>query len=198
MPKITIIHPDGNTAKYGLHGPTFTIGRAEGNDIMLPDGAASSHHAVLNVNETGDFTVTDLESTNKTMVNGRAIQTSPLQHGDKLVFGDIEALYESEIPASGRYIDDQVTQIYERASSPPQTPAAPAARAAPVTVVPQVIHRPASTTARRSTHSSDGGCFTLIVFGLVIPMAFFAGVVIRHRQEKSQWFWDYLQQYLNS
>ena len=38
----------------------------------------------------------------------------------------------------------------------------------------------------------------LIVFGLVIPMAFFVGVVIRHRQEKSQWFWDYLQQYLNS
>jgi hypothetical protein len=199
MPKITIIHPDGNTAKYGLNGPTFTIGRAEGNDIMLPDGAASSHHAVLNMNETGDFTVTDLESTNKTTVNGRAVQTSPLQHGDKLVFGDIEAFYESDIPVSGRYPDDQRTQIYEGTGSPPQTPAAaPASRPAPVTVVPQVIHRPASTTARRSTHSSDGGCFTLIVLGLVIQMAFFVGVVIRHRQEKSQWFWDYLQQYLNS
>lgn len=199
MPKIIIIHPDGNTAKYGLNGPSFTIGRAEGNDIILPDGAASSHHAVLNLNETGDFTVTDLESTNKTMVNGRAIQTSPLQHGDKLVFGDIEAVYESDIPASGRYLEDQPTQIYERTGTPPQTPvAAPAARPAPVTVIPPVIHRPASTTARRSTHSSDGGCFTLIVFGLVLPMAFFAGVVVRHHQEKGEWFWNYLQQYLNS
>ena len=76
MPKIIIHHPDGTSAKYGLNGPSFTIGRAEGNDILLPAGAASSHHAVMKLSETGDFTVTDLESTNKTKVNGRAIQTS--------------------------------------------------------------------------------------------------------------------------
>ena len=73
MPKIIIHHADGTSVKYGLNGPSFTIGRAEGNDIILPAGAASSHHAVLKLNETGDFTVTDLESTNKTKVNGRAM-----------------------------------------------------------------------------------------------------------------------------
>ncbi len=203
MPKIIIHHPDGTSAKYGLNGSSFTIGRAAGNDIVLPAGAASSHHAVLKMNETGDFTVTDLESTNKTKVNGRAIQTSPLRNGDVLAFGDIAADYQSDIPASGRADDDQPTQIYEvpgRAAAPPiVTTSRVTATAAPkvVTVVPQVIHRPTSTTARRSTHSSDGGCFALIVLAFVLPAAFFVGLVIRHHQDKGEWFWAYLQRHIS-
>ena len=202
MPKIIIHHPDGTSAKYGLNGPSFTIGRAEGNDILLPAGAASSHHAVMKLSETGDFTVTDLESTNKTKVNGRAIQTSPLRDGDTIVFGDIAADYQSDIPAAGVLRDDQPTRIYDQPGTASATPAAAPRGTAPsppkvVTVVPQVIHRPASTTARRSTHSSDGGCFALIVFAFVIPAAFFAGLVIRHHQDKSEWFWAYLQRHLN-
>ena len=200
MPKIIIHHPDGSSAKYGLNGPTFTIGRAEDNDIVLPDGAASSHHAVLKQNETGNFTVSDLESTNKTMVNGRAIQTSPLRHGDSLLFGDIAADYQSEIPVSGPYVDDQPTQIYELPGASSAAPAAPAAPVAarPVPAVPPVTHRGASTLARRSTNSSEGGCFALIVFALVLPAAFFSGLVIRHHQDKGEWFWNYLQHYFNS
>lgn len=205
MPKIIIHHPDGTSAKYGLNGPSFTIGRAEGNDIVLPAGAASSHHALLKMNETGDFTVTDLESTNKTMVNGRAIQTSPLRHGDSLVFGDIAAEYHSEIAAAGTsYYEDHPTQIYEtrgRAPVAPYSPATPqpaeSTRAAPVTLVPQVIHRPSSTTARKRARSQDDGCFTLIVFAFVLPAAFFTGLVIRHHQDRSQWLWDYVQVLIN-
>lgn len=203
MPKIIIHLPDGTSAKYGLNGPSFTIGRAEGNDIVLPAGAASSHHAVLKMNETGDFTVTDLESTNKTKVNGRAIQTSPLQNGDTLVFGDIAADYQSDLPSSGIYHDDQPTQIYEPTGHsqavPPTGTARVAVTATPkkVTAVPHVIPRAASTTARRSSHSSDGGCFALVVFSLVLPAAFFAGLVIRHHQDKGEWFWTYLQRHLH-
>ena len=201
MPKIIIHHSDGTSAKYGLNGPSFTIGRAAGNDIVLPAGAASSHHAVLKMNETGDFTVTDLESTNKTKLNGQPIQTSPLQNGDALVFGDIAADYQSEIIVTGRHTDDQPTLIYEQPGKAPAplivaTTAAAGARKVAI-VVPQVIHRPVSTTARRSTHSSDGGCFALIVFAFVLPMAFFVGLVIRHHQDKGEWFWAYLQRHLS-
>ena len=202
MPKIIIHHPDGTSAKYGLNGSSFTIGRAVGNDIVLPAGAASSHHAVLKLNGTGDFTVTDLESTNKTKVNGRAIQTSPLQSGDTLVFGDIAADYQSDSSSSGMYSDDQPTQIYEPASHAPARPVVTSpvtATAAPkvVTVVPHVIHRSSYKTARRSTHSSDSGCFALIVFAFVLPASFFIGLVIRHHQDKGEWFWTYLQRHLN-
>lgn len=200
MPKIIIHHPDGTSAKYGLNGPSFTIGRADGNDIVLPAGAASSHHALLKMNETGDFTVTDLESTNKTKVNGRAIQSSPLRNGDSLLFGDIAADYQSDIPSSGRAYDDQPTQCYDKPGAPPALPGGSGlpVKAAPVTVVPAVIARPVSTTARRSTHSSDGGCFAMVIFSLVLPAAFFAGLVIRHHQEKGEWFWAYLQRHFNS
>ncbi len=189
MPKIIIHLPDGTAAKYGLNGPSFTIGRSDGNDIILPAGAASSFHAVLKQNVSGDFTITDLESTNKTTVNGRPVRTAPLQNGDTLVFGDIAADYESEVIPSGTYLDDQPTQIYERAGAAPA--AAGAGRPAPVVVAPQVIHRPVSTMARRNK-SQDEGCFTMVVLAFVLPAAFFAGLLIRHHQDKGQWLWDYL------
>jgi FHA domain len=197
MPKIIIHHPDGTSAKYGLNGPTFTIGRAAGNDIVLPAGAASSHHAVLNLNETGDYTVTDLESTNKTKVNAVPIQTRPLRSGDTLLFGDIAGEYVSEIVSKLPLGDDQPTQIYDRSALPAALPE-PRVKPPGVIIAPQVIHRPVSTTARRSTHSSDGGCFALIVFAFVLPAAFFAGLVIRHHQDKGQWFWSFLTNYMSS
>lgn len=194
MPKLLINLPDGTQAKYGLNGPSFTIGRAADNDIVLPDGAASSHHAIIRLNESGDYTVSDLDSTNKTQVNGRAVQTSPLRHGDSLMFGDIPANYFSEIPASGPSYEDQPTQIYERPGlvNPAKSGTAPPAH---VYVPPsaQSLHRPV-----RRGNSGDGGCFTIIVMAFVLPTAFFCGLVARHHQSTGTWFWDYLRDYLHS
>lgn len=193
MPKIIIHLPDGSSAKYGLNGPTFTIGRAADNDIVLPPGAASSHHAVLRIQEGGDFAVTDLDSTNKTQVNGRAVETRVLRHGDGLLFGDVRAEYQSEVVGRAVPMEEQPTRIYEQG-----VPAAAAARLAPVVLAPAVVARPVSTVARRGSSSQDGGCFALLVFGLVLPAAFFGGLVLRHHQEKGEWFWDYLQRYIHS
>ncbi|MDB6134401.1 MAG: hypothetical protein JWM59_2644 [Verrucomicrobiales bacterium] len=201
MPKLIIHHPDGTQAKYGLNGPGFSIGRAADNDIVLPPGASSSQHAVIRLNETGDYTVTDLDSTNKTQVNGRAVQTSPLRHGDSLIFGDIAASYFSEIPVTGTDYEDPPTQIYEKPgatrSSRAPSPAPVQAPAVPQAYLPQPahsLHRP----GRRSSASGDGGCFSIIVMGFVIPAAFFCGLVVRHHQSTNTWFWDYLRDYLHS
>ncbi len=192
MPKIIIHLPDGSSAKYGLNGATFKIGRAADNDIVLPPGAASSYHAVLQVNETGDFTVTDLESTNRTQVNGRAVHTRELGSGDVLLFGDVRAEYESEVGVRRAPVEEQPTRIYE------QGVPAVAARPTPVVLAPAAVQRPVSTTARRGSHAEEGGCFAMVVFALVLPAAFFGGLVLRHHQEKGAWFWDYLQQYIHS
>ncbi len=194
MPKIIIHLPDGSSAKYGLNGPTFTIGRAADNDIVLPPGAASSHHAVLRVSEGGDFVLTDLESTNQTKVNGQAVELRVLEHGDGLLFGDVRAEYHSEVAVRVVRMEEQPTRIYEQGA--PGAPAA-AARPAPVVLAPASVQRPVSTTARRSSHSQDGGCFALVVFALVLPAAFFGGLVLRHHQEKGEWFWNYLANYLH-
>lgn len=151
---------------------------------------------MLKLNETGDFTITDLESTNKTMVNGRAVQTTPLRHGDSLLFGDVAAEYHSGDGKTVPFNEDHPTQIYEQRADfvPPPASACPGAAAVGA---PRVIQRSVSTTARRRAKSTDGGCFSIIVLACVLPVAFFAGLVIRHHQEKGEWFWDHLQRYLH-
>ncbi len=196
MPKILIHYPDGTTAKFGLNGKVFTIGRADNNDIVLRDGASSSYHAVLKLTDCGDFAVSDLESTNHTKVNGQKVSTLTLMNGDVIQFGDTRAVYESDVPVEGRTRDDSQTQIYEQPRPPaavPQQPIfvnQPARAAAPPVVQPYVIQRPVSTMGRRS--SQGDGCFALIVLGFILPIIFIIGLSVRHYQDyEKQWFWDF-------
>jgi FHA domain len=209
MPKILINYPDGTSAKFGLNGKVFTIGRADNNDIVLRDGASSAYHAVLKLTDCGDFAVSDLDSTNHTKVNGQMVTTMTLMNGDVIQFGDTQAVYESDVPTAGRVRDTQATQVYEQprpkaatpqqpvfVNQPPRTPAA-AAPATPPVVQPYVIQRPVSTMGRRSSSGSDG-CFAIVVLAFVLPIAFFIGLSVRHYQDHNkQWFWDHLKDYFH-
>ncbi|CAN5294267.1 hypothetical protein BH23VER1_BH23VER1_12530 [soil metagenome] len=116
MPKITLNHADGSENRYALEGGLFTVGRAPETAITLSDDASSSYHAVLKRLESGDFAVIDLGSTNPTRVNGtRIAEPYPLQNGDRLLFGDTLAVYESDIPARPR-----TPHAASRPDSPPQ------------------------------------------------------------------------------
>ena len=65
------------------------IGRDAGNDIPLPDEAASARHAKLDV-EDGDWWIEDLGSTNGTLVNGVRIQKrEKLRPGDEIAIGRV-------------------------------------------------------------------------------------------------------------
>jgi pSer/pThr/pTyr-binding forkhead associated (FHA) protein len=191
MPKIIITNPDGSTVKYGLNGRNFTVGRAENNDIVLPGGSSSNHHAVLKQTESGDFAITDLDSTNHTRVNNIVVQSAVLRNGDSLMFGDIVAAYESEFVAS----DDQATQIYETRPQAASAPAAPP-KAAPAPVpnrAPVPIQRAAPQAS--GTYTATDGCFALILFGLLAAFAFVGGAWARHSQDHkgqslSKWIKD--------
>ena len=66
----------------------ISVGRVQGNDLMLPKGNVSKHHARLLFRD-GRFIVTDLKSTNGTYVNGRKIsQATIVREGDKIYIGD--------------------------------------------------------------------------------------------------------------
>src|ERR1700733_11273837 len=66
----------------------INVGRVQGNDLMLPKGNVSKHHARL-LYRDGRFIVTDLKSTNGTHVNGRKIaQATIVREGDKIYIGD--------------------------------------------------------------------------------------------------------------
>jgi hypothetical protein len=69
----------------------FTIvGRAPASDIVLEDPSVSRFHARLEVSGRR-IDVRDLDSTNGTRVNGRSISSAPLEVGDAVTFGSIDA-----------------------------------------------------------------------------------------------------------
>ena len=66
----------------------ISIGRAPDNDLRFGDGQrrVSSHHAAI-VRRGDGFLLQDLGSTNGTMINGRRVITSELNHDDMIEFG---------------------------------------------------------------------------------------------------------------
>ena len=65
------------------------------NDLVLPDDQASRHHCVFEPCDDG-FKIRDMGSTNGTMVNGSAIQSADLKHGDKITVGEHTLQYLAE------------------------------------------------------------------------------------------------------
>jgi hypothetical protein len=102
MPKIHFVYPDGAEARFALEGDSFTVGRAEDNDIVIPDPRVSSHHLVLKRSQSGNYIINDLGATNPTRVNGRTSSLEELSDGDTLMLGDTYARYEAPAAATPR------------------------------------------------------------------------------------------------
>jgi pilus assembly protein CpaF len=85
---ITVTEKGGEQRRLDFDKSEVTIGRVQGNDVILPKGNVSKRHARI-VLKDGKFIIVDLKSTNGTYVNGRKI-TSPLvvKENDKIYIGD--------------------------------------------------------------------------------------------------------------
>jgi hypothetical protein len=74
--------------EYQLRAGKTSIGYAKDNDIVLDASTVSRYHAVIR-RRLGGYTLTDLESTNGTFLNGVRIQKpTGLKRGDDVRFGD--------------------------------------------------------------------------------------------------------------
>lgn len=70
---------------------TIRIGRASDNDCALKNPTVSKHHAVLRIDESlRSGTLSDLDSSNGTYVNGRRIKEQSVTSADVLRFGSEE------------------------------------------------------------------------------------------------------------
>jgi adenylate cyclase len=66
-----------------------SLGRATGNDIVIDSTRASRRHAVIHLQNIGEFWLVDLGSTNGTYLNARRIpQPIRLDHEDKIMIGE--------------------------------------------------------------------------------------------------------------
>jgi len=64
-------------------GP-IRIGRRSINNISLRHPKVSKHHAVIDVDEQGNWIIEDLDSANKTFLNDKAIRKEKIKTGDKI------------------------------------------------------------------------------------------------------------------
>jgi pilus assembly protein CpaF len=84
-----IVHEKGGAERREVYETAeLTVGRVQGNELMLPKGNVSKRHARL-LYRDGRFIVTDLNSTNGTYVNRRKItQATIVREGDRIYIGD--------------------------------------------------------------------------------------------------------------
>lgn len=74
--------------EFALTATGTTIGRQDGNTIVLDDGRLSRQHARVDLGPEG-LTLTDLGSANGTRVNGQRVSgTQPLHGGDRIQMGE--------------------------------------------------------------------------------------------------------------
>ncbi len=129
---VVITEKGGAQRRMEFDKNEVTIGRVQGNDIILPKGNVSKRHSRI-VLKDSRFIVVDLKSTNGTYVNGRKI-TSPLvvKPGDKVYIGDfILTVEDLGAQAEAPPVEDARRGPPPLRSNPPPAPSAPVPPAAP-------------------------------------------------------------------
>jgi len=121
MPKLLIKTEYGARVPHELAEELIAIGRGPDNAIRLEDPSVSGRHAQLQ--RVGDiYRLKDLDSTNGTLVNGQKINETALRFGDRIRFGKIEALFESDVSDQAQ----PLPELREVAARPAESSARPA------------------------------------------------------------------------
>jgi pSer/pThr/pTyr-binding forkhead associated (FHA) protein len=113
--------------------PIANIGRADYNDLVLPDESVSTSHAKLQRRE-GIWVLVDLDSTNGTFVDGERVQGEiPIAPGANVRFGDVSLVFEPTDDAVGvaKGGGTRMIEVMKVDAKPAAAPPAAAAAAAP-------------------------------------------------------------------
>jgi pSer/pThr/pTyr-binding forkhead associated (FHA) protein len=82
--RLVVKQKDGETRDLQfVQGPVH-IGRAADSHVFLPDRTVSKKHAVIIRSDDGTWSVEDLGSSNKTYLNGQAVQKAQIKTGDAI------------------------------------------------------------------------------------------------------------------
>ena len=80
-------------AFYDLATNRVLLGRETGNDIVVNDLNASRQHAQIEFEPQGVWVITDLGSTNGTLVNGAPVTRRGLSDGDRITLGITDFIF---------------------------------------------------------------------------------------------------------
>jgi len=132
MPKM-IVSIEGVVVKeVQLTKDRTTLGRRPYNDIVIDNLAVSGEHAVILMSGP-EIYVEDLNSTNGTYVNGKAVKKERLQNGDTLEIGKyrVKLIHEA---ATASFDKTMVVKAGSVVAQPPSPPAHPAPPAGPASI----------------------------------------------------------------
>ena len=100
MPKIIVLLDGVVTKEVQLTKGRTSLGRRPYNAIVISNLAVSGEHAVLQMSGT-EVHVEDLNSTNGTYVNGKAVKKQLLQNSDTVEIGKYKIKYVDESLKAG-------------------------------------------------------------------------------------------------
>jgi pSer/pThr/pTyr-binding forkhead associated (FHA) protein len=92
MAKVILALKNRVLKEYSLQKTSIPIGRQWDNSIVLDDPNVSGYHAKMD-RMGPDYILTDLQSTNGTLVNGKKIVSHKLTHGDNISIGEHSLLF---------------------------------------------------------------------------------------------------------
>jgi adenylate cyclase len=92
---LTVRH-HGGSQQYQLSEGRTVVGRSPQCDVVINDDSISRQHARLAVGP-GQVELTDLQSRNGTYLAGEPVRDAILRGGERLSFGDVEALLEKRV-----------------------------------------------------------------------------------------------------
>ena len=174
--------------RLSVKTPVVNIGRADYNDLVLPDESVSTTHAKLQRRE-GVWILVDLDSTNGTFIDGDQIKgEAPLVPGATVRLGDVSLVFEptddgADVAKGGgtRVMEQMVMSPPPSARPAPPTrpppapapapaPAKPAAKPAaakPAPTKPKPGAKPPPPAAQQKKGKGCGGSAAVLLLGIV-------------------------------
>ena len=105
MPTLKYYVEKGSPRLYSVHKPVTTVGKAQGNDVVIQGDEVLPNHLQIAF-DGRDFIIEELERTGSLTINGKKKRRARLVHGDRVKIGstifkflsgaDVEAQYHEE------------------------------------------------------------------------------------------------------
>lgn len=120
---LKLLADDNSPAQHWtLNGKnTYTLGRIQSNDVVLPYSWVSRKHAMIQKEDNGSHNLIDLGSSNGTFINGRRAYTPTiLQNGDCIGIGNTRLLFHQEAlqvqqpPAAANDLDEMTVAFVQK------------------------------------------------------------------------------------
>jgi pSer/pThr/pTyr-binding forkhead associated (FHA) protein len=185
MPKMIVSIDDVVIKEVQLTKDRTTLGRRPYNDIVIDNLAVSGEHAVILMSGS-EVTLEDLNSTNGTYVNGKAIKKQVLQNADSIEIGKYKIKFVGD-----NVVDnfDKTMIVKARPAVAPVTPApadpapvaTPARPAAPAYAAPEPASvAPASIKVLTGAAAGREVPLTKVVTTIGKPAVAVAAITKRH------------------